>query len=165
MNWKILLSIAIVGLLSFVAFLGYVNRESNPDRLFANLIGQMQNGKLENIYEKSSNFLQINAENKEVFAERMSIALDKMKRADEKLEFQREESTEKVLTEVTRNSRESNSGRTIWTVKKLGMGENQVEVTASWNNYGGFLPKLVDLSVRKKSKKEYISALLGTLPK
>lgn len=164
MNWKILLSITIIGA-GFVAFLGYLNRESDPDRLFANLIVQMQEGKYEEIYENSSQFLQINAENKEIFTARMNVALEKMKQADENLIFQRDELTEKTLYEVTNNSRRDNSGKTIWTVHKLGIGENQVDVTASWSNYEGLSPKLVDLSVRPKSEKEYISALLGTLPK
>lgn len=76
MNRKILLALAILGL-GFVAFLGYINRESNPDRLFASLVEQMQKGDYENIYEKSSRFLQTNAKNKETFTKRINIALKK----------------------------------------------------------------------------------------
>lgn len=164
MNWKILMAIVIIGL-SFVAFLGYVNRESDPDRLFANLVEQMQEGKFEDIYKNSSHFLQINANNKETFTERMNIALEKMTQADNKLDFQRDEAEEKFLSETINVGHQDDAGKFILTVRKLGVGENQVEVKARWSNYEGFFPKLVDLSVRKESEKEYISALLGTVPK
>ena len=160
MNWKILLSAAIVSL-SFIAFLVYVNRESDPDRLFTNLIMQMQEGQYEAIYENSSDFLKLNAKNKQTFAERMSNALEIMKQADSNLDFQRDSAMERTLDEVTDNGR-NESGKHFWIVNKLGSNNDSVQIVASYDNNGLF-PKLIDLTVRSKSNKQQkISALTGT---
>ena len=161
MSRKILV-LSVIVVLGFAAFLVYLKRESDPDRLFANLIKQMQEENYEDLYEHSSNFLQVNAKNKEVFTERMRVALEMMKIADNELNFQRDTRHEQTLYEVTKNARDDKAGKNIWTVHKLGAGENQVDVVSSWD-HNGIFPKLVDLTVYPKSEKQSMSALLGKL--
>ncbi len=151
MNWKILILLAIV-VLGFISFLGYRNQQSDPDKLFANLIEQVQEGKFENIYANSSDFLQLNA-NKEKFTDRMIDALEKMKQADGDLNFKRDLEREASIEYIERESdkvigRNTPNDR-ILVIQKLGTGDNEVTVLLFWE-YRGLIPKFNDLAVMPK---------------
>jgi hypothetical protein len=147
-NWKILLSIAILAL-GFVAFLGYVSRESDPDRLFAALIKQMQKGNYEDIYENSSDLLQLNV-NKAEFTQRMSEALRKIKQVDGELNFRRDKEEETSIFTIQRNSDKaigrSSPNTQNFVIERLGNGGNEIMVMVFWDEKGLF-PKFGDLTI------------------
>lgn len=149
MNRKtLLILIAVVGL-CFIAFLGYVKRASDPDRLFSDLINQMKTGKYKDIYANSSDFLHLNAD-KEKFTERMADALEKMKRADVDLNFSRDKEEEISIENIQRESDRAvgraTPNNTIFVIQKLGTGDNAVSVLIFWEHRGLF-PKFSDLAI------------------
>lgn len=148
MNRKILIPIVII-ILAFVAFWGYAKRESDSDRIFANLISKMKEGKYKDIYENSSDFLHLNAD-EEKFTERMKDALEKMKKADGDLNFERNREGESILKNMERETdkavgRETPNNR-ILVIQQLGEGDNKVTVLLFWEHRGLF-PKFNDLAV------------------
>ena len=150
-KWKTLLLIAILGL-SMVAFGGYVKRAADPDKLFADLIDKMKAGKYEDIYDDSSDLLQLNAD-PEDFRERMSDALEKMKSADGGLNFERDKELEQRIDFMQRESDKAVGRKTpnnrILMIQKLGTGDNEVTVLLFWR-YSGLFPEFNDLAVMPK---------------
>lgn len=147
-GWKLVLLIAVFGL-SLVAFAGYVNRSSDPDRLFADLINNMKTGRYEDIYANSADLLHLNVDHKN-FKERMTDALEKMRKADGNLNFVRDKDWEQRNAQRQRESDKAVGRKTpndlIFVFQELGTGDDKVTVLLMWQHKGLF-PEFVNLSV------------------
>ena len=167
MNWKILLSIAIIGLLGFVALLVYVNRESDPDKLFANLIEQMNEGKYEDIYENSSELLRLNVDKAE-FSERMNNVYRKLKQTDGKLNFRRDKEEETSIFKIQRNSDEavsrSSPNTQNFIIERLGNGDDEITVMIFWDK-NGLVPKFSDIAIFPNNDQRQDLRVVGLLYK
>ncbi len=122
-------------------YLGFKSYRNNTDRLLAEFNSKLKEGRFEQLYDESSNSVHLNV-TKDEFVRRMRVAVSKLKKIDENLNFQ---TSKQIETEIFGHEERDNSF-SFRRVQRLNNANVSATILIYWHNEGIF-PKFDDFHV------------------
>ncbi|HVF44800.1 MAG TPA: hypothetical protein VM936_17380 [Pyrinomonadaceae bacterium] len=127
-KWSLPVLIALI-ILAAVSFINF--RRLSRDGIVGGILARVRGGQFERLYEEGSDSLHLNV-SKEKFVRRMAVAVARMKAIDARLNFQTDESTERILFGVDPDARR------IMAIEKLEGDGKSARVLLNWDSEGKF---------------------------